>query len=59
VLPVVHVPLTLAELDHFTTVTRDAAGAQAAWRYLVDHARWWSTAAGRRLLGVVTEAAGG
>jgi Ser/Thr protein kinase RdoA (MazF antagonist) len=56
VLPVVHVPLALAELDYFVTVTDDDGDAAAAWGYLVDHADWFAGGAGQRLLTAVAGA---
>jgi Ser/Thr protein kinase RdoA (MazF antagonist) len=48
-LPLVHVELALSELDYFTRITPDAEDAEHAYRYLVDHLRWFA-GPGRALL---------
>ncbi|HVV31438.1 MAG TPA: phosphotransferase [Mycobacteriales bacterium] len=48
-LPLVHVELALSELDYFTRIVPRSGDAELAYRYLVDHARWFD-GPGQRLL---------
>lgn len=50
-LPVVHVPYALSEVEYFGDVLGDQAAVAAAYDdYLVGHARWFATPLGRALL---------
>lgn len=49
-LPLCHADFALSELDYFAGVTRSAANAELAYRYLVDHTAWFATEAGNALL---------
>ncbi|WP_462380301.1 phosphotransferase enzyme family protein [Pseudomonas sp. Marseille-QA0892] len=49
-LPVVHGDFALSELLYFEDVVGSRANADLAYAYLVDHARWFNAAEGRRLL---------
>jgi Ser/Thr protein kinase RdoA (MazF antagonist) len=49
-LPLVHAEFALSELGYFHGVTGSRANAHLAYRYLVDHTRWFTTGDGRRLL---------
>jgi Ser/Thr protein kinase RdoA (MazF antagonist) len=53
-LPLVHVELALSELDQFTRVVPRPADAELAYRYLVDHPRWFA-GPGRPLLAHLTQ----
>lgn len=48
-LPLVHVELALSELDQFTRIAPRPADAELAYRYLIDHPRWFA-GPGRTLL---------
>lgn len=49
-LPLCHVDFALSELDYFAGVTKNQANAELAYRYLVDHAAWFTGEAGATLL---------
>jgi len=49
-LPLCHVDFALSELDYFVGVTKSAENADLAYRYLVDHAAWFTGDAGSGLL---------
>lgn len=50
-LPLVHVEFALSEIDYFTGVVGDHQAASLAWEgYLLGHAEWFLTAAGRSFL---------
>jgi hypothetical protein len=46
----VHAEFALSELGYFHGVTGSRANADLAYRYLVDHTRWFTTSDGLRLL---------
>ena len=50
VLPLVHVEFALSELAYFSGVTGSRENADLAYAYVVDHARWFGSDAGRQLL---------
>lgn len=49
-LPLVHADFALSELKYFHGITHSASDSELAYRYLIDHARWFAGAEGRRLL---------
>lgn len=50
-LPLVHVEFALSEIDYFAGIVGDREQARQAWRdYLIGHAEWFLTAAGRAFL---------
>lgn len=49
-LPLVHFDFALGEIDYFSALLEDDAQAALAYAYLVDHARWFTRAEGRRAL---------
>jgi Ser/Thr protein kinase RdoA (MazF antagonist) len=49
-LPLVHVELAMSELDQFTRIAPRPADADLAYRYLVDHARWFAGPSGSAIL---------
>ena len=50
-LPLVHIEFALSEIDYFAGVLADRESAALAWDdYLVGHAEWFLTAAGRDFL---------
>ena len=50
-LPLVHVEFALSEVDYFSGVVGDRAGAALAWDgYLIGHAEWFLSAPGRAFL---------
>lgn len=49
-LPLCHVDFALSELDYFAGVTKNAANAELAYRYLIDHTFWFASAAGTAFL---------
>ncbi len=50
-LPLVHLEFALSEIDYFAAVLADSSQATIAWEeYLVGHAEWFLSAAGRDLL---------
>ena len=50
-LPLVHVEFALSEVDYFAGILADPDQATLAWNgYLIDHADWFATAAGRAFL---------
>lgn len=54
-LPVVHVELALSELEYFADVVHSPASADLAYDgYLLGHARWFASPAGRALLAHLT-----
>jgi Ser/Thr protein kinase RdoA (MazF antagonist) len=55
-LPLCHTDFALSELDYFAGITHSAENADLAYRYLVDHAAWFTTAAGDALLCRIREA---
>jgi Ser/Thr protein kinase RdoA (MazF antagonist) len=60
-LPSVHLEFALSEIDYFAGVAGDPAAAMLAWdAYLIGHARWFASAAGRDFLtGIADEGVGG
>lgn len=50
-LPLVHLEFALSEIDYFTAVVEDPASAVLAWEgYLIGHAEWFLSDAGRSFL---------
>ncbi|HEX4790202.1 MAG TPA: phosphotransferase [Actinospica sp.] len=49
-LPLCHVDFALSELDYFAGVTRSAANADLAYRYVIDHTAWFTGEEGSGLL---------
>jgi Ser/Thr protein kinase RdoA (MazF antagonist) len=50
-LPLVHIEFALSEIDYFAGVVGDAEAALLAWDgYLLGHARWFQSVAGRDFL---------
>lgn len=50
-LPLVHLEFALSEIDYFTAVVEDPRSAALAWDgYLIGHAAWFQSAAGRDFL---------
>jgi Ser/Thr protein kinase RdoA (MazF antagonist) len=45
-LPLCHVDFALSELDYFAGVTKNAANAELAYRYLIDHTFWFASESG-------------
>ena len=57
-LPVVHVDFALSEVEYFDAITRSRANADVAYHtFLIGHADWFASAAGRSLLDAVRSAA--
>lgn len=57
VLPIVHVDYALSEVEYFHSVVGSAQNADLAYQgYLLSHARWFASAAGRGFLAYVAEA---
>ncbi len=55
VLPVVHVEYALSEVEYFGDVVNSPANRDLAYHgYLLGHARWFTSVAGRALLGAIT-----
>lgn len=52
-LPLVHAEFALSELAYFHGILQDAAAAEAAWRYLLDHAAWFAIAHGQHFLALL------
>ncbi len=56
-LPLVHLEFALSEIDYFTAVVEDPASAALAWDgYLIGHAAWFRSGAGRELLRRIEQA---
>jgi Ser/Thr protein kinase RdoA (MazF antagonist) len=49
-LPLAHLEFALSELAYYDGVVGSRSSADLAYAYAVDHARWWSSPAGERLL---------
>jgi Ser/Thr protein kinase RdoA (MazF antagonist) len=49
VLPVAHVEYALSEIEYFSAVVRSPVNADLAYRYLIDHARFFLTGGGASL----------
>lgn len=57
-LPVVHVDFALSEVEYFDAITGSRANADVAYHtFLIGHADWFASAAGRPLLDAVRSAA--
>ncbi len=57
-LPVVHVDFALSEVEYFDAITGSRANADVAYHtFLIGHADWFASAAGRSLLDTVRSAA--
>jgi len=57
-LPLVHVEFALSEMDYFAGILRDPAQAAQVWDdYLIGHAHWFLSAAGRDFLAAIEAAA--
>jgi Ser/Thr protein kinase RdoA (MazF antagonist) len=56
-LPLVHLEFALSEIDYFTAVVEDPTSATLAWDgYLIGHAAWFRSSAGRELLRRIEQA---
>ncbi|OEY93742.1 phosphotransferase enzyme family protein [Acinetobacter qingfengensis] len=49
-LPLVHIDFALYELEYFLDITQNAAHADAAYAYLLEHLRWFRTKQGQVFL---------
>lgn len=59
-LPLVHIEFALSEIDYFTAVVGDTHGALLAWEgYLLGHAEWFLSPAGRDFLHQITQGRNG
>jgi hypothetical protein len=57
-LPLVHIEFALSEVDYFIGILNDEAQAMIAWDdYLLGHAQWFLSDAGRAFLGALEQGA--